>query len=632
MQVKVKFTAGKIVNAVIEVERTGDVKDARKSASKALEAACGTKFPIGRLALIYGGKQLADGMKIHEYSIKHNDTLLAHLKALVLNDPVDSINSEDTSVINTPENGLISPLPMPLTNGDVQMMDTVANKLANKLTNTDVTGTEEPDAEPAQCDHCNGNVSTKCNYCGCVYCGLKDDEAKTLACDECGRFYHMRCLPEPITELPEDDWYCEYCVNDPNIVISGETKLDLSKSRKAKMPSAKQTKSWGGGMACASASKTCTIVGKDHVGPIPGVHVGQAWRYRLQVTASGVHRPPVAGISGTSTTPAVSIVLAGGYPEDEDRGEEFTYTGSGGYDLSGNKRTAKSQTSDQELTRQNRSLALACAAEVDDLNGAEAADWKLSTPVRVCRSYKIAKKHPEFAPEAGVRYDGIYRVVKYWRQKGESGHYVWRYLFRRDDTEPAPWTAEGKANIERWGLTLFDESPAALEAKAAKASVKRVRKDKEAARTTRTKKVYTCTPSPELLEMIRLDEANTRMWATMAGSTYESIGKYLEALCENALVCPICQELVQQPVTTSCGHNICSPCLCKAMKQYGAICPICRSDIADMGSVENVRSTMNQDLVTILKALIPSYGKGWEVKPKVVGIQHALRSGKVVDE
>ncbi|KAJ2812197.1 hypothetical protein GGI24_006709, partial [Coemansia furcata] len=358
----------------------------------------------------------------------------------------------DTAVA-TPESEHTSAFPK-ASSGDAEMLDTVATKLASAEV------TVEADEKPIPCDHCDNKVDTNCVFCGCVYCGLKDDETKTLACDECGRFYHMRCLPEPITELPADDWYCEYCVNDPNIVISGEKKLDLSNTRKAKMPSATQTKSWGGGMACAAAAKTCTIVGKDHVGPIPGVHVGQSWRYRLQVTASGVHRPPVGGIAGSSTKPAVSIVLAGGYPEDEDRGEEFTYTGSGGYDLSGNKRTAKVQTSDQELTRQNRSLALACAAEVNE-EGAEAEDWRLSTAIRVCRSYKIAKKHPEYAPAEGVRYDGIYRVVRYWKQKGESGHYVWRYLFRRDDSEPAPWTAEGKANIERWGLTLFDESPKA---------------------------------------------------------------------------------------------------------------------------------------------------------------------------
>ncbi|KAJ2335219.1 hypothetical protein GGI00_001476 [Coemansia sp. RSA 2681] len=641
MQVKVKFTAGSVVNALIEVERTGDVQDARKSASGALEAACGTKFPVNRLVLIYGGKQLANGMKIHEYGVKHNDTLLAHLRALVLDDPVELSNSEEASVPDTPDDGLVSPFPMPLANEDLQMMDTVSNKLADANV-MGASAANDDDVEPIKCSHCDSTNSSKCKRCGCAYCGQKDDEKKTLACDECGRYYHMRCLPTPITELPKGDWYCEFCVNDPNIVIAGETKLDLSKSRKAKLPSAKQTKNWGGGMACAGTSKSCTIVDKDHIGPIPGVHVGQSWRYRIHLSGTGVHRPPVAGIAGTSTTPAVSIVLAGGYPEDEDRGDEFTYTGSGGYDLSGNKRTAKVQTSDQELTRQNLSLALACAAQVDDKNGAIAADWKQSTAIRVCRSYKIAKKHPEFAPEQGVRYDGLYRIVKYWKQKGESGHFVWRYLFRRDDPEPAPWTPEGKANIERWGLVLYDPdesySAAVASATSAKATVKRAtvtkreRSGKAAVGTKQTKRVYTCKPSPELLEMIRLDDSNTRMWATMAETTYASVAQYLEALCENALMCPICQELVQQPVTTPCGHNICNPCLCKAMKNYGIMCPICRHDIAEMGGVEGVRSRMNQSLVTILKALIPSYGKGWEAKPKVIGIQRALRSGTAVDE
>jgi hypothetical protein len=31
------------------------------------------------------------------------------------------------------------------------------------------------------------------------------------------------------------------------------------------------------------------------------------------------------------------------------------------------------------------------------------------------------------------------QVVKYWKAKGQSGFYVWRYLLRRDDPEPAPW-------------------------------------------------------------------------------------------------------------------------------------------------------------------------------------------------
>ena len=49
------------------------------------------------------------------------------------------------------------------------------------------------------------------------------------------------------------------------------------------------------------------------------------------------------------------------------------------------------------------------------------------------------------------RYDGIYKVVKYWPQKGQSGFLVWRYLLRRDDPVPAPWTKEGKKRIEEGG-------------------------------------------------------------------------------------------------------------------------------------------------------------------------------------
>lgn len=73
----------------------------------------------------------------------------------------------------------------------------------------------------------------------------------------------------------------------------------------------------------------------------------------MQASESGVHRPHVAGIHGRENEGSYSIVLSGGYEDDEDEGEEFTYSGSGGRDLSGNKRTAK-QSYDQKLTHMNR--------------------------------------------------------------------------------------------------------------------------------------------------------------------------------------------------------------------------------------------------------------------------------------
>ena len=42
-------------------------------------------------------------------------------------------------------------------------------------------------------------------------------------------------------------------------------------------------------------------------------------------------------------------------------------------------------------------------------------------------------------------------MVKYWPQKGKAGFIVWRYLLRRDDPAPAPWTKEGKKRMEEGG-------------------------------------------------------------------------------------------------------------------------------------------------------------------------------------
>ena len=89
--------------------------------------------------------------------------------------------------------------------------------------------------------------------------------------------------------------------------------------------------------------------------------------------------------------------------------------GSGGRDLSGNKRTAE-QSFDQTLTKSNAAIAVSCNAKFNDVEGAESSDWKKGKPIRVCRSFKF-KKHSKFAPDVGVRYDGIYKVVKYYPGK-----------------------------------------------------------------------------------------------------------------------------------------------------------------------------------------------------------------------
>jgi hypothetical protein len=139
--------------------------------------------------------------------------------------------------------------------------------------------------------------------------------------------------------------------------------------------------------------------------------------------AAGVHRSMIGGIHG-SEQGAYSICLSGGYPEDEDHGDYFIYTGSGGRELAeGNKRQAK-QTLDQKLERFNLGLALTCnrAARKSDTQGFTAPDWKKSQALRVLRGFK---EKSIFAPKEGYRYDGIYKIEKYWPRKNSQNLIVW---------------------------------------------------------------------------------------------------------------------------------------------------------------------------------------------------------------
>ena len=79
------------------------------------------------------------------------------------------------------------------------------------------------------------------------------------------------------------------------------------------------------------------------------------------MSEDGVLRPPGCQ----------SIVLAGGY--EDDNGDVFTYTGSGGRNLSGNKRTAE-QSSNQKLDRSNGAIARNCKAPFNEKTGGDAGD------------------------------------------------------------------------------------------------------------------------------------------------------------------------------------------------------------------------------------------------------------------
>uniref|UniRef100_A0A8C7J1G1 E3 ubiquitin-protein ligase UHRF n=1 Tax=Oncorhynchus kisutch TaxID=8019 RepID=A0A8C7J1G1_ONCKI len=462
-----------------------------------------------------------------------------------------------------------------------------------------------------ECKHCKTDPESECRFCSCCVCGGKQDAHMQLLCDECNMAFHIYCLNPPLATIPDDeDWYCPTCKNDTSEVVKAGEKLKASK-KKAKMPSAhtESQRDWGKGMACVGRTKECTIVPSNHYGPVPGVPVGTTWKFRVQVSEAGVHRPHVGGIHGRSNDGSYSLVLAGGFEDEVDRGDEFTYTGSGGRDLSGNKRIGE-HSFDQTLTHYNRALALNCDAPINDKDGAESRNWRAGKPVRVVRSSK-GRRISKYAPEEGNRYDGIYKVVKYWPEKGKCGFLVWRYLLRRDDLEPAPWTPEGLARIQTLGLAVqyppgYVEAMAnktKKEANARPGSSRKVCKESTEPRAKRQKMEEAFQLTEQQQSLIKEDQPNRKNWDEAMGHLKE--GPNFLRKVEQTFMCVCCQELAYQPITTVCAHNVCKTCLQRSFRAEVYTCPACRHDLG-----KDYVMVLNKTLQLLLDQFFPGYSKG----------------------
>ncbi|MFJ3218723.1 YDG/SRA domain-containing protein [Kitasatospora sp. NPDC086801] len=138
----------------------------------------------------------------------------------------------------------------------------------------------------------------------------------------------------------------------------------------------------------------------DGIGPVPGVRLGQEFDNRRTLSLSGVHRPLQAGICGRSELGAESVVVSGGYPNDEDLGDVILYTGVGG-----RSPETGQQARNQQLTRGNAALATSAAT---------------AAPVRVVRGVTTATR-------SFYRYDGLFRVEDFWSENSPGGFLVWRF-------------------------------------------------------------------------------------------------------------------------------------------------------------------------------------------------------------
>ncbi|KAF1883729.1 hypothetical protein Lal_00012646 [Lupinus albus] len=182
--------------------------------------------------------------------------------------------------------------------------------------------------------------------------------------------------------------------------------------------------------AAKKASKSNMIQNNEilnpekRVGTISGIEVGHQFYSRAEMVVVGFHSHWLNGIDfmGQSYAKvhknyeypiAIAIVLSGMYEDDLDNAEDVVYTGQGGHNLVGDKR----QIRDQKLERGN--LALKNCVEQ-------------CVPVRVVRGHESSSSYTGKI----YTYDGLYKVVNYWAEKGISGFTVYKFRLRRLEGQP----------------------------------------------------------------------------------------------------------------------------------------------------------------------------------------------------
>lgn len=157
---------------------------------------------------------------------------------------------------------------------------------------------------------------------------------------------------------------------------------------------------------------------KRIVGSIPGVYVGDLFFFRMELCVVGIHGQVQAGIdylpgsqSSNREPIATSIIVSGGYEDDEDAGDVIIYTGHGGQDK------FNRQCAHQKLEGGNLALERSMHYGIE---------------VRVIRGKKI---HGAVSSKVYV-YDGLYRILETWLDVGKSGFGVYKFKLLRIEGQP----------------------------------------------------------------------------------------------------------------------------------------------------------------------------------------------------
>ncbi len=150
-------------------------------------------------------------------------------------------------------------------------------------------------------------------------------------------------------------------------------------------------------------------------GKVKGIEEGQTFRSCLELSKNMIHQyqnkngssPTAPGIVTDRDGIASSILLNGGYVDDEDYLNRIIYTGSGGQDK--RKVQIDDQVIEGQAGRNNLGLVNAYRGE---------------SPIRVIRGFKHKSEH---APSSGYRYDGLFYIKKVWWDQSIHGPIIIRF-------------------------------------------------------------------------------------------------------------------------------------------------------------------------------------------------------------
>ncbi|KAL7103979.1 hypothetical protein ACP275_08G215100 [Erythranthe tilingii] len=153
-----------------------------------------------------------------------------------------------------------------------------------------------------------------------------------------------------------------------------------------------------------------------HFGHIPGIEIGDEFRFRVELAVVGLHQQLISGIDYVYHNDkkfATSVVNSGRYENEAKALNVLIYSGQGG------NPNISDNSSDQKLEKGN--LALVNSMEV-------------GYPIRVTYKSKCTSNERNYV----YVYDGLYTVNRYWQERDQRGKLVFKFELRRMADQPRP--------------------------------------------------------------------------------------------------------------------------------------------------------------------------------------------------